>query len=93
MEEILQRAATTVHEYAKSCGLSCAPQTSEPLVVQPGVGKRSRCGLTIEIDGIQVEPAQQCRILRLLLRSYGKADADMNKICPTSEQVLGMLRA
>ncbi|XP_077540901.1 uncharacterized protein LOC144153118 [Haemaphysalis longicornis] len=92
MEETLQRAATTVHEYAKSCGLSCAPQKSELLVVQPGVGKRSRCGLKIEIDGIQVEPTQQCRILGLLLRSDGKADAAVDKICLTSEQVLGMLR-
>ncbi|XP_077547715.1 uncharacterized protein LOC144159942 [Haemaphysalis longicornis] len=92
MEETLQRAATTVHEYAKSCGLSCAPQKSELLVVQPGVGKRSRCGLKIEIDGIQVEPTQQCRILGLLLRSDGKADAVVDKICLTSEQDLGMLR-
>ncbi|XP_077544636.1 uncharacterized protein LOC144157728 [Haemaphysalis longicornis] len=92
MEETLQRAATTVHEYAKSCGLSCAPQKSELLVVQPGVGKRSRCGLKIEIDGIQVEPTQQCRILGLLLRSDGKADAAVDKICLTSEQVLGMPR-
>ncbi|KAH7931451.1 hypothetical protein HPB51_029848 [Rhipicephalus microplus] len=34
-EKALQRAATTVHEYAKSCGLSCAPQKSELLMIKP----------------------------------------------------------
>lgn len=33
MEGVLQRAADTVHGYAKSCGLSCAPQKSELLIV------------------------------------------------------------
>ncbi|XP_077528153.1 uncharacterized protein LOC144139764 [Haemaphysalis longicornis] len=29
IEDSLQRAATTMHEYAKSCGVRCAPQKSE----------------------------------------------------------------
>lgn len=92
MEETLQQAATTVHEYAKSCGLSCAPQKSELLLVQPGVNNNTRCRITVQIDGVEVKPTQQCRILGLMLRNDGKADAAIAKVRTTTEQVLGMLR-
>lgn len=92
MEETLQRAATTVHEYAKSCGLTCAPQKSELLVVQPGANKKTSSQITVQVDGSVIKPVQHCRILGLLLRSDGRADAAVSKILTSSEQVIGMLR-
>ncbi|XP_075560579.1 uncharacterized protein LOC142592789 [Dermacentor variabilis] len=92
-KEALQRAATTVHEYATTCGLSCAPQKSELLIVQPGRPKNEPPpNIIITIDGTKIKPTQQIRILGLLLRSDGKAYAAVNKIKTTSEQVLSMIR-
>lgn len=84
VEEALQRAATTVREYAKSCGLSCAPQKSELLMIQPGKPKKEPLpNVTITIDGTAIKPTQQIRILGLLLQSDGKAHAAVTKIKTT----------
>lgn len=93
IEDSLQRAATTVHEYAKSCGLSCAPQKSELLLIQPGRHKKApQPAVTVSIDGIEIKPTQQCRILGLLLQNNGKAHPAVVKTKTTTEQILGMLR-
>ncbi|XP_077520176.1 uncharacterized protein LOC144130006 [Amblyomma americanum] len=92
MEEALQRAATTVHECSKSCGLSCAPQKSELLMIQPGKSKELPPNVIITIDGMVIKPTQQIRILGLLLQSDGKAHAAVTKIKTTTEQILSMLR-
>lgn len=92
-EEALQRAATTIHEYAKTCGLSCAPQKSELLMAQPGRPKKEPPpNVIITIDGTEIKPTQQLRILGLLLRSDGKAHVAVDKIKTTSEQILSMIR-
>lgn len=86
IEDSLQRAATTVHEYAKSCGLSCAPHKSELLLIQPGRPKKApQPAITVRIDGIEIKPTQQCRILGLLLQNNGKPDAAVVKIKTTTE--------
>ncbi|XP_077550590.1 uncharacterized protein LOC144163712 [Haemaphysalis longicornis] len=92
-EEVLQRAATTVHEYAKTCGLSCATQKSELLMLQPGRPKKEAPpNVTISTDGTQMKPTEQICILDLLLRCDGRAMAALTKIKNTSEQVTSMLR-
>ncbi|XP_070394042.1 uncharacterized protein [Dermacentor albipictus] len=48
--------------------------------------------IIITIDGTEIKPLQQIRILGLLSRSDGKAHAAVNKIKTTSEQVLSMIR-
>lgn len=93
VEDALQRAATTVHDYAKTCGLSCAPQKSELLMVQPGRPKKEPPpNVTITIDGMAIKPTQQIRILGLLLQSDARAYAAVTKIKNTSEQILSMIR-
>ncbi|XP_077492206.1 uncharacterized protein LOC144103329 [Amblyomma americanum] len=92
-EEALKRAATTVHEYPKSCGLSCAPQKSELLMIQTGKSKKELpSNVIITIDGTAIKPTQQIRILGLLLQGDGKAHAAVTKIKTTTEQILSMLR-
>lgn len=83
IEEVLQQAATTVHEYAKSCGLSCAPQKSELLIIQPGKPKKApQPAVSVTIDGTNIKPTEQCRVLGLILQSNGKAQAAVDKIKP-----------
>ncbi|XP_077542755.1 uncharacterized protein LOC144155286 [Haemaphysalis longicornis] len=79
-EEALQRAATAVHE-----NLS--------FMVQPGRPKKQPPpNVIITIDGTEIKPTPQIRILDLLLRSDGKAHAAVNKIKTTSQHILSMIR-
>ncbi|XP_077553585.1 uncharacterized protein LOC144168488 [Haemaphysalis longicornis] len=88
MEGVLQRAVETVHGYAKSCGLGCAPQKSELLNVQPGRPKKQAPpSVTVTVDGRQIIPTEQIRILGLLLRGDGKASAVITKIKHSTEQI------
>ncbi|KAH7952594.1 hypothetical protein HPB51_028251 [Rhipicephalus microplus] len=92
-EEALQWAAMTVHEYAKSCGLSCAPRKLELLIIKPGKpNKEPPPNVTITIDGMATKPTQQIRISGLLLQSDGKAQAAVTKIKTTTIQILGVNR-
>ncbi|XP_077560894.1 uncharacterized protein LOC144175740 [Haemaphysalis longicornis] len=87
-EGVLQRAAETVHGYAKSRGLSCAPQKSELLIVQPGRPKKQAPpSMTVTIDGTQIIPTEQIRILGLLFRGDGKASAAVTKFKHSTEQI------
>ncbi|XP_077551837.1 uncharacterized protein LOC144166048 [Haemaphysalis longicornis] len=91
-EEVLQRAATTAHGYAKTCGLSCASHKSELLMVEPGRPKKELLpNVTITIDGTAIKPTQQIRILGLLLQSDGRASTAVTKIKNSSEQILSMI--
>ncbi|XP_075550289.1 uncharacterized protein LOC142583687 [Dermacentor variabilis] len=91
-EEVLQRAAMTVHEYAKSCGLSSAPQKSGLLMIQPGKSKKKPPPNVINtIDGTTIKPTQQIRILGLLLHSGGKTHAAVTQIKTATEQILSMI--
>ncbi|XP_049525436.1 uncharacterized protein LOC119461595 [Dermacentor silvarum] len=93
MEETLQAAALTVHEYAKTCALSCAPQKSELLVIQPGKPrKQPPPDICIGIDGTTVKPTDTCRILGLLIQDNGKVHAAIAKMKTSAEKILAMLR-
>ncbi|XP_037574531.1 uncharacterized protein LOC119456785 [Dermacentor silvarum] len=93
MEETLQAAALTMHEYAKTCGLSCAPQKSELLVIQPGKPRKQRPrDICIQVDGTTVKPTDTCRILGLLIQDNGKAHAVIAKMKTSAEKILSMLR-
>ncbi|KAH9380391.1 hypothetical protein HPB48_017614 [Haemaphysalis longicornis] len=93
IEETLQAAALTVHEYARTCGLSCAPQKSELLVVQPGKPRQQLPpDIAIQIEGIKITPTDKCRILGLTLQDNGKAHAAVDKIKNSAEKILAMLR-
>ncbi|KAH6948794.1 hypothetical protein HPB50_026372 [Hyalomma asiaticum] len=73
-EDALQRSPTTVHEYARTCGLSGAPQKPELLTAQPGRPKKEPPpNVTITIHGTTIKPTQQIRIPGLLLQSDGLA--------------------
>lgn len=80
MEEALQHAANTVQEYAQSCGLSCSPQKSELLVIAPSRKKSERPSITLTIDGTDIKPSNQVRILGLLIQENGKAGAPIAKL-------------
>lgn len=92
IEETLQSAAETVHEYAKSCGLSCAPQKSELLVIRPRQRKEDKMDIRITIDATDITPSNQAKILGLTFQENGKAGATLRKLKSTSEQVLSMIR-
>ncbi|KAH7944732.1 hypothetical protein HPB51_028553 [Rhipicephalus microplus] len=81
------------NDHAKLCGLSCAPGKSELLMIQPGKPKKEPPpNVTITIDGIAIKPAQQIRILGLLLQIDGKAQAAVTKMKTSAEQILGIIR-
>ncbi|XP_077548346.1 uncharacterized protein LOC144161570 [Haemaphysalis longicornis] len=83
MEGVVQRAAETVHGYAKHCGLSCAPQKSELLIVQPGRPKKQAPpSVTVTIDDTQIIPTEQIRSL---------ASATIPKIKHSTEQIASMI--
>ncbi|KAH7977107.1 hypothetical protein HPB51_027035 [Rhipicephalus microplus] len=81
------------NDHAKLCELSCAPGKSELLMIQPGKPKKKPPpNVTITIDGIAIKPAQQIRILGLLLQIDGKAQAAVTKMKTSAEQILGIIR-
>ncbi|KAL1427756.1 hypothetical protein MTO96_003103 [Rhipicephalus appendiculatus] len=62
-------------------------------MIQPGKPKKEPPpNVTITIDGMDIKPTQQIRILGLLLQSDGKAQTAVTKIKATTEQILGMIR-
>ncbi|KAG0410297.1 hypothetical protein HPB47_012593 [Ixodes persulcatus] len=92
MEETLQRVAETVHEFAKSCGLSCSPQKSELLVIKPRRKKGEQENVRITIDGTNITPTTQARILGVIFQNNGKAGASIDKIKVSTEQISNMIR-
>lgn len=92
MEETLQRAAETVHDYAKSCGLGCSPQKSELLIIKPRRKKGEQEKVRITIDGTNITPTTQARILGVIFQNNGKAAAALSKIKTTTEQITNMIR-
>ncbi|KAH7991060.1 hypothetical protein HPB51_026459 [Rhipicephalus microplus] len=92
-EEVLKRAATTVHEYVKLYDLSGAPQKSELLIIQPRKLKRAPPpSATITIDVMIIKPTKQIKIFGLLLQNDGKTQATVTKIKTATEQILRMIR-
>ncbi|KAM7314956.1 uncharacterized protein ISCGN_004740 [Ixodes scapularis] len=64
IEERLQTAATAVSDYAKSCGLECAPQKSELLLVSPRKkGSLDPPNVTICMEGHIIVPSPHIKIL------------------------------
>ncbi|KAG0416010.1 hypothetical protein HPB47_006825 [Ixodes persulcatus] len=70
----------TVHEFAKSCGLSCSPQKSELLVIKPRKKKGEQENVRITIDGTNITPTTQARILDVIFQNNGKVGASIDKI-------------
>ncbi|XP_077550715.1 uncharacterized protein LOC144163939 [Haemaphysalis longicornis] len=92
-QEVLQTAETTAHEYAQTCGLSCALQKSGLLMMQPGRPKEEAPpNVTMSIHGTQIRPTEQIRILGLLLRIDRQAMAAGTKIENTSEQITSTIK-
>ncbi|KAH7965343.1 hypothetical protein HPB49_006165 [Dermacentor silvarum] len=59
MESRLQEAADVVSDYAKSCGLSSAPQKSELLLASPGKKHASDSpAINIQLEGHTIVPSQ-----------------------------------
>ncbi|XP_077564339.1 uncharacterized protein LOC144179776 [Haemaphysalis longicornis] len=94
LQEIEGRVVTTVYEYSKTCGLSCAPHKSELLMVEPGRPKKEPPpNVIVTIDGTKIEPTQQVCILGLLLCDDGKATAATHTFKTISEQISSMIRS
>lgn len=92
IEETLQKAAETVHEFARSCGLSCSPQKSELVIIKPRQKKDEKKEIRIVIDNTNINPTPQVRILGLLIQENGKAGAAIRRLKTTSEQIMNMIR-
>ncbi|KAM7315781.1 hypothetical protein ISCGN_005564 [Ixodes scapularis] len=63
-------AADVVNAYAKSCGLSCAPQKSELLLVSPR--KQQPPGsptITIHLEGHTIAPSRSVKILGMIFQA------------------------
>lgn len=91
MEATLQRAADTVNEYAQKCGLSCAPQKSELVIIGPRNPERA-CKVEVEIDGARITPSTHTKILGLIIQADGKASQTVKKLKTTTDQILNMIR-
>lgn len=93
MEARLQEAADVVIEYAKYCGLSCAPQKSDLLVVQPGRPNRdSPPPVKIHLEGHTIRPTPQIKILGMVFQEDKRNSTLITRLKHTTDQVSHLLR-
>lgn len=69
LQGTLQLAAETVNQYAKECGLSCAPQKSELLVVRRRRIGQENDDIQIFLEGHNIRPTKSLRILGLTVQA------------------------
>lgn len=91
MQERLQQAADTVHTYAKECGLACAPQKSELLLVQKRRHDLST-SFYIMMDGIRIEPTDHIKILGMTYQEDCKNTRLLQKLDSSTAQITRMIR-
>lgn len=94
MQDKLQQTADVVRTYAANCGLKCAPQKSELLLVQ----KRSRLmnatktTIEIELDGVLIKPSPSIKILGMILQEDCSNSQVIRKLDSSISQITRMLR-
>ncbi|XP_077553645.1 uncharacterized protein LOC144168563 [Haemaphysalis longicornis] len=92
MEETLQRAAETVDDYARTCGLFFSPKKSELLIIKPRRKKGQQDNVRVTIDRTDITPTTQARMRGVIFQNNGKAEAALRKIKTTTEQITNMIR-
>ncbi|KAM7285991.1 hypothetical protein ISCGN_032876 [Ixodes scapularis] len=93
MESRLLDAADVVNAYPKSCGLSCAPQKSELLLVSPR--KQHPPGsptITIHLEGHTIAPSRSVKILGMIFQADRNNSILMKRLQTTIDQVTHMIR-
>lgn len=91
IEERLQEAAGIVEKYAESCGMKCAPEKSELLILRNPYEKLQD-HIEIEIGGMRVPKPREIRILGQLIGQGRGNKSTINKLDTMTTQVCGMLR-
>lgn len=92
LQDTLQLAAETVNQYAKECGLSCAPHKSELLVVRRRRMKPDADDIHISLEGHTIKPTKSLRILGLTIQADTKNDSLLQHLSKTTDQVTHMIR-
>ncbi|KAM7285300.1 hypothetical protein ISCGN_032252 [Ixodes scapularis] len=81
IEERLQTAADAVSDYAKSCGLQCAPQKSELLLISPRKkGSLDPANVTISMEGHIIVPSPPIKILGMTFQADRANTILINKL-------------
>lgn len=92
LQDSLQQATDIVNEYAQECGLSCAPQKSELLLVRRK-GTANDCNdIEIQLDGHTIRPCKHLKILGLTIQADTKNTILVNHLKHSAEQVTHMIR-
>ncbi|KAG0445668.1 hypothetical protein HPB47_023497 [Ixodes persulcatus] len=93
MKTCLHEAADVMNDYAKSCGLSCAPQMLELLLLS--TQKKHPPGsptFNIHLEGHTILPSKSVTILRMVFQVDRESTILVNKLKTTTGQVAHMIR-
>lgn len=91
----LQIAANMVEEYAARRGLSCSPQKSELLIIEPKHQRRHAGGsmpINVFINGKEVPKVEEIRILGMYIQRNGYNLTTIKKLEGYAAQVTGIFR-
>lgn len=91
IEGRLQAAAKIVEDYAEECGLKCAPEKSELLVLRNPYERVSE-QIEVWVSGKRVSKPTEIRILGQLIRQGRGNKSTIDKLDTMTTQVCGMLR-
>lgn len=90
-EEILQEAATVVETFARSSGMSCAPDKSEFIRIR-GRGRQTHEPVNLFLGDSQIKEVQKMRVLGLWLQSNKRVDHTIKTLRTTVKQISRMIR-
>lgn len=91
IEERLQAATKIVEDYAEECGLKCAPEKSELLVLRNTYESVSE-QIEVWVSGKRVSKPTEIRILGQLIRQGRGNKSTIDKLDTMTTQVCGVLR-
>lgn len=93
MQDKLQQATDIVRTYAESCGLKCAPQKSELLLVRKRSHlKNTAASIEIELDGVCIRPSPSIKVLGMTLQEDCSNNQMVRKLDTTVGQITHMIR-
>lgn len=91
IQDRLQQAVDTVSEYARKCGLRCAPEKSELIIIRPR-SRSSTPPITVHVDGTPIPQVNRARILGLHVQADGRSNYTVSLLSRQIEQILAMIR-
>lgn len=94
-QDQLQEAVRTTEQYLTTCGLSCAPEKSELLILRRRTRGRRPQEIPdpeVTLGGISITKVSTLRILGLLIQKDGTGGAELEKLQRTVQQITHLIK-